>query len=86
MAPPYLGQHQREEDGEADDEEIALGIEVHELEVGEADSRYDAKHHAEDAADDGGGHGEEEGAHLAHHSEEDEDERGVLDDPSAAHL
>ena len=31
-----LGQHQREEDGEAEDEQVPGGVQVHKLQVGEA--------------------------------------------------
>ena len=32
-----LGQHQREEDGEAEHEQVPRGVQVHKLQVGEAD-------------------------------------------------
>ena len=57
-----LRQGQGEEEGEAEDEEVPGGVEVDELEVGEAHGRDHAEHDTEDAANDGAWDGQEQGA------------------------
>jgi hypothetical protein len=82
----YLGQDEGKKYGEAGHEEVAAGVEVDKLEVGEADGCDDAEHDAEDTPDDGGGDGEEEGPHLAHGPQQDQDNGRELDHPPAPHL
>ena len=81
-----LGQDQREEDGEAEDEEVPRRVEIDKLQVGEADRGDDAKHDGEDPSNDRVGDGDHEGGELGEDPEEDHDGRGPLDHPPAAHL
>ena len=80
------GQHQAEEDGEAQHKEVPGGVEVHELQVGQAHGGDHPEQGAEQRPQDRVGQRGEERTEFTHKPQQQHHSGAVLDHASAANL
>ena len=78
--------HQGKENWEPDNKQVPGWVEINKLEVGQPDSRDDAKHDAENAANDGLRDGQEKSPQLGEQPYYEHENGPVLHHPSTANL